>query len=253
MKKSDRIIYDEKLFSSVEYAKQVSFIEQKFRSRSKRVRKVIDVGCGTGINSKILHDRGYQVVGVDIDGSRIDLARKRWKNISFSVGDMRDLKMDSKFDAAVCLFNVIYFNSTLLDLSKTFSRLYSTLNDGGVLFFDINTRLLKDNFTKTNHSLIGHNENNLIIARFGSTVQGKDLLKTKLTYLVKNKGAFLCYTAYLKFGFFSIKEIEKAMMNAGFIKIEHGISNNFRIGATYFMGEKYESNNRDKNGESIIR
>src|SRR5256885_14875768 len=39
---------------------------------------VLDLACGCGYGSKILHDSGYKVTGVDIDPNTIAYARKNY-------------------------------------------------------------------------------------------------------------------------------------------------------------------------------
>jgi ubiquinone/menaquinone biosynthesis C-methylase UbiE len=45
--------------------------------------KVLDVGCGTGIYSRRLADMGCSVVGVDISGNMLEIARKKVPEANF--------------------------------------------------------------------------------------------------------------------------------------------------------------------------
>ena len=40
-------------------------------------RKALDFGCGTGRSSRFLKELGFEVIGVDIAGEMVDIARKR--------------------------------------------------------------------------------------------------------------------------------------------------------------------------------
>lgn len=55
--------------------------------------RILDVGCGTGVETRYLADRGYEVVGVDFSAPAIERARDRTDSstASFLVGDALEL------------------------------------------------------------------------------------------------------------------------------------------------------------------
>ena len=70
--------------------------------------RVLDVGCGPGRHALELARRGFQVVGVDISQTFVDLAREAavaedLDAAEFQVGDARNLKFDSEFDLVISL------------------------------------------------------------------------------------------------------------------------------------------------------
>ena len=73
--------------------------------------RVLDLGCGPGRHSLELARRGFEVVGVDISGTFIDVATKRTSDLpgaTFVRADARNLPFDHPalaigFDAVVCL------------------------------------------------------------------------------------------------------------------------------------------------------
>jgi SAM-dependent methyltransferase len=74
--------------------------------RSGRIDgRILDVGCGTGVETRYLADRGYEVVGVDFSAPAIEHARDQTDadNASFLVGDALELpNLDlGEFDTVV--------------------------------------------------------------------------------------------------------------------------------------------------------
>jgi len=69
--------------------------------------RVLDVGCGPGRHALALARRGIEVVGVDLSEDFVALAREsaRTEPLSarFEVGDVRELAVETGFDAVLCL------------------------------------------------------------------------------------------------------------------------------------------------------
>lgn len=51
---------------------------------------VLDLGCGAGVKSLYLQERGLKVIGADFSENMIALARKRAPSVEFRVMDMRE-------------------------------------------------------------------------------------------------------------------------------------------------------------------
>jgi ubiquinone/menaquinone biosynthesis C-methylase UbiE len=63
---------------------------------------VLDVGCGSGSFTGLLHARGYRTSGIDISSSMIARARQRFPDITFYEGDAEKLPFGSgEFDAVL--------------------------------------------------------------------------------------------------------------------------------------------------------
>lgn len=75
----------------------------RYRSIAKRCRgRTVELGCGRGELSRVIHDRGHEVVGVDMNAKKIEIARANHPDVQFLVSDIRSVELpDGGFDTAV--------------------------------------------------------------------------------------------------------------------------------------------------------
>ena len=77
-------------------------------------RVVLDVGCGTGVLSGLVADRGGSPVGADISTTMIEGARHRYPGLRFEVLDVQEADLTALvpegFDAVVSEFGVMFFD-----------------------------------------------------------------------------------------------------------------------------------------------
>lgn len=72
--------------------------------------RVLDAGCGTGRVGIELAQRGYEVVGVDLDPSMLAHARRDAPDVTWVEADLAELDRDElgpAFDVIVCAGNVV--------------------------------------------------------------------------------------------------------------------------------------------------
>jgi SAM-dependent methyltransferase len=101
---------------------------------------VLDLGCGSGLWARELAGAGYDVLGIDISASMIDIARRRVPQGEFQIGSLLKAKLP-KCAAVTSLgecFNYLFDkNNSLTELRRLFCRVFSALKPGGLLIFDI--------------------------------------------------------------------------------------------------------------------
>lgn len=106
--------------------------------RQAGARRVLDLGCGSGVLAASLLDAGYDVTGIDVSQAMIDLARARAPQATFICASFHDVDLPPA-DAAVSVgecFN--YLNeSSNHSLPRLFKRIHDCLTPGGVLIFDM--------------------------------------------------------------------------------------------------------------------
>ena len=63
---------------------------------------VLDAACGCGYGSKMLHDSGCEVTGIDLEAEAIDYASQHYKGPGYLVGDVQSV-IPAGFDWVVSL------------------------------------------------------------------------------------------------------------------------------------------------------
>lgn len=107
-------------------------------------QSVLDIGCNTGYGSIILSEHADHVVGVDVSGHAIALAKKkiRSENLRFEVIDgMRLPFLDNTFDIITCfqlIEHLVEYESFMAEAKRVLRP------DGIVLFTTPNARLRLD-------------------------------------------------------------------------------------------------------------
>jgi SAM-dependent methyltransferase len=101
---------------------------------------VLDLGCGSGLWARELVRSGYSVLGVDISGAMISLARNRVPEAEFRISSLFEADLPP-CDAVTALGEVLNYlfdpNHDSQPLLWFFRRAYGALVPGGVFVFDI--------------------------------------------------------------------------------------------------------------------
>lgn len=97
-------------------------------------KRVLDIGCGTGNFSFKLAKRGYHVIGVDVSGEMLAIAKKRAAadglEIEFITMDAHRLDFaDESFD---CAFSMAVFEF-LQDPEKALEEMFRVTEPGGTI------------------------------------------------------------------------------------------------------------------------
>ncbi len=120
---------------------EMAFLRWAFREVCPRqVKRILDVGCGTGRHVIPLVREGYDVTGLDNSAGMIEECHKkldrRGLDADLHEQDLGALDYDSDFDAVLCMNSVVCF---LLETERIVSALRGfrrALRPGGVLLLD---------------------------------------------------------------------------------------------------------------------
>lgn len=133
--------YYDLMYRDKDYEGECDFVERILREYSAKTgRTILDVGSGTGSHSIPLARRGYALFGVD--GSETMLKRAREKAsaaglaVDFRLVDIRDFNLDRKFDACICMFNVIGYLTEDKDVRSALSKIRAHLKEDALFISD---------------------------------------------------------------------------------------------------------------------
>ena len=64
----------------------------KFVSLFKPNACIVDIGCGAGVKSKYLSEKGLRVTGIDFSDKLIEIAKREVPHVEFHVMDMNEVE-----------------------------------------------------------------------------------------------------------------------------------------------------------------
>ncbi len=100
---------------------------------------ILDLGCGTGVMTRLLHDMGYDVTGLDLSEDMLAVASSYDDGILYVNQDMRELELPYSFDCMISVYDSINYLTRDEDLLKCFGRVHEYLEPDGLFIFDFHT------------------------------------------------------------------------------------------------------------------
>jgi MPBQ/MSBQ methyltransferase len=97
-------------------------------------RRALDAGCGTGFQTALLDDLGYETHGFDISGGLVAVARRRLERPAFALASIESLPYrDGRFDVVTCCGSTLSFTQAPDQALREIGRV---LRPGGVLMLE---------------------------------------------------------------------------------------------------------------------
>ncbi len=128
--------------------KIISILKDYCRKKLKLLT-ILDIGCSSGIMPYFLSKESRNTVGIDLDSSAINYARKRWKskNLKFYVKDGINTKFhNDTFDIVVA--NHVYEH--VPDAGRLIEEVKRILKPNGICYFAASNRIT---FMETHYNL----------------------------------------------------------------------------------------------------
>lgn len=130
------------LYRDKDYRGECRYLERIFAKYSRYpVKKVLDLGCGTGGHSLLLARSGYEVTGIDLSPSMLAEAREKARSSGIHLrlrrGDIRTARLQDRFDAVISMFAVMGYQVSGRDARRAVATAARHLRRGGLFVFDV--------------------------------------------------------------------------------------------------------------------
>ena len=200
-----------------DYLKETKFILSIFKKHKIKPELIYDVACGSGRHSNLLKEKGYAVVGIDLNEGMLKLARESFPDITFLKQNMTKLSMKKKADCIITMFNAVNHLKNHFEFENMLRAYSKNLNEKGLVIFD--TMWDPNNWVDGHFSAKKTKINNSIIVKADSSFQlDKNKGFVRQVYIVwegKNKKAKIMETTYTNF-LFDITKIKSISKKCGF-------------------------------------
>jgi len=206
-------VYD-KLMTDVPYEEISKLIDREITSRNIENKMILDLACGTGTLTKLLAEKGYEMIGADVSYEMLIKAREKNPDVLFLNQSMEDFELYGTVGAIVCCLDSINYLTEDGALDNVFKLCNNYLEPGGLFMFDVNSEykfknVLADNiYTFDNDEIFYIWENNFS--------EEDSLCDFYLTFFVKNGEDYERFDEVHTERCYKDKEIVKGLEKNGF-------------------------------------
>jgi SAM-dependent methyltransferase len=136
--------YYDLLYRDKDYQAEADYVANLIQKLDPEVRSILELGSGTGIHASLLADRGFEIHGIERSPEMLtrsilltNRSNSQSGRLSFSHGDIREIRLDKTFDAVIALFHVISYQTTNEDVTAAFATARQHMKSGGLFIFDV--------------------------------------------------------------------------------------------------------------------
>jgi len=210
--------YDEFQAKLFDYAMEIEIIHNVLKRNF--VKKVVDVGCGTGTHLIGLAKVGYECVGIDTSVEMLRKAREKaegaFLNVKFMKADIRDTQslreQHGKFDASIWIRNTL---PSIDDMKRALKTQYDLLKNKGVIIFDLlqaNGNICEDEIF--NMDVV--RRDNEIVVRLNDFKIKRSEVEYESVYFIRSKRGVRIVPDRLVLPLVTINEVREILAGLGF-------------------------------------
>jgi SAM-dependent methyltransferase len=194
------------------------------------------LACGTGGHIPYLKD-AFNVSGLDLSKDMLALARKKFPDSRFHLGNLIDFELETEYDAMICLYGSIGFVKTLDNLRAAMKRIAAHLRPDGLSL--ITPWSTVEDFKDV--IVVDAADNpDLKIARMEQVrLKEPTIVEVTFHHLIGNNNDVTYHKQSMEIGLFSRQEYLSAMTDAGLKVVEEYSGTDVRGGV--FIGKRIKS------------
>ncbi len=139
-------VYD-RMMDNIPYEEWEQYILQLlFRYEVKPCASIAELGCGTGVMTRLLARDGFLMTGIDLSKEMLQVAGMHdSSDIKYIQQDMRELNLPEKQDVIISICDSMNYLLTDDDIYKTMYAVKNNLAPGGIFIFDLKTEYFFEN------------------------------------------------------------------------------------------------------------
>lgn len=214
------IIYKDK-----QYQRECDFLERVFKRyfQGRRIRKILDIACGTGNHIISLAERGFDVAAQDISSDMLRIAKRKCRNKNLKISFMGRFPMQqfnhkNKFDAVIAMFSSIDYVLKLKEIKQTFINIRNCLRKKGLLVFDFwNKSHVEKSFTPYKRQVF--RKGNEKVIRISKTSLDGEASVAKVHFICDyfvNKKRVARINELHRIKYYDISHMQKILKSCGF-------------------------------------
>lgn len=193
------------------------------------VKTVLHIGCGGGGHDHTFR-KSFELTAVDLSKEMLVHARKLNPDVAYHVGDMRSVRLGTKYDAVIIADSINYM-LTEEDLGAAFMTAFEHLRPGGL--FLTYAEYFKDRFKQNMTWCSPHKKDNVHITFIQNNYDpdlADTMFETTFVYLIRRDGVLDVETDMHRQGLFEQHVWMRLLLDAGFeVKTEESESGKYQM------------------------
>jgi SAM-dependent methyltransferase len=181
---SESADYYDQLYSFKDYAQEAAQIDALIQLHNPKAKTILDIACGTAEHMRFLPST-YDLEGLDLDPRLLALAKAKFPNTPFHLGDMSSFNLSKKFDVVLCLFSSIGYLLTTEKLNFCIQCFAKHLNPDGILI--VEPWFSKEEWKTNKPHMLTYDKDDLKICRMTYTTTEGNLSVLDFQYLIAEK------------------------------------------------------------------
>jgi len=147
---------------------EINFLDSLFKLFGKNIKNILDLGCGTATHAVSLEKIGYRITCCDISDSMLKIAKQKIEKSNSKIRlfkhDMKTIRINGKFDAAIALSRAFQHMMSDSDVKKTLRNISNHLKLGGLFVCELHnyqsrkhgiySRMVPLYFSKNHHKKV---------------------------------------------------------------------------------------------------